>query len=1063
MAHDPFADVADDAGLEPAGTAFGGPTPASRDASEREVEVVSPVVTDPFAEFVDEGTVGQREAFARGAVSGVVRQGSFGAGAATGFRTGLGLPIPHPVAKGAAIAATTVIGAAGGMFVGEVINEPLARLEFSIRDLEELPEDVRGFGAAGETFGGVLTLSGGVAAVARQGFRFAPSKVGSYLNNILEAAGTRTKTFLFNELKMGAAAATAGGLAVELVPEQPRVRFASEIVGGSYPFIVNNAAKGIFGFAKSTFNRFTDAGRKTRAGQVLQEFFELSGEDPQTFANLLAQTDFPGVKTSAAQKIGQPAAAHFEAELDELLRPFGEERKLMAKNSLKAITNMMVLLRGTGDPAALRKVATIRYRFFKGMLQARVNQATDLAIVAAEKITQDTPGARSTISKEIGTIVEKSLKDARFLETRTWSLVDSSVPMDPEEILATWSKLLGQVLPRKVQDLPEVITGTLSDLKAAVRVLQKVDEGKGKELAKGELKAAQKMMSSGFFIKLRDEALSQVRQLDRLKFPNERRILGELAEAVLVDLDAGFEAATALTATTREAYNTARDFSHALNEVYTRTFIGAARATGPTGARRVPPEILAREALATGEELGALRLRELREGIDFLVRQGGPVGANAEQQLELLMDLQGRFIRLAAAESIDPLTGRVNAKKLTKFLSDNEEMIDGLSPELRANFETAAKTEEGLRAVELATPLRTAKTGEVTLSANIEREAAFTRILGVESGAKAVEGAISSSTPTRHLSRMARLARRGGDEAVQGFRGAIWDYALQRATDLEGNLSLRVLAGTLTEPLGIGFPSLIQFMEVNNIMMRAQAEDVRQLITRARTIGEAMEVRPIGDPLIGGDAFDIPEMMLDGALRISGAQVGRQIAGATGGGTVQTPGITASLAKRVLGRIPQLKVRDILKDAFLGAPLVPGDPNDPYGLLRHLLTRPATAEQAFEFSRQLHAYAFMAGYTFLSDEDNFLIARDAREEDPFAAVEDTPEDEAADEATEEKLRGLPPEGDFEDTGVSIGQEQNFFPEEISGAPEEEIAEEEPSKFKKLVSGLKALIPKEIRP
>lgn len=969
-----------------------------------------------------------REAFGRGLASGVARGAPLAPGAFAGGRLGALGFAGGPVVGTATTILGTLLGLGTAYFAGEAINESLVERELSIRDLEELPPRLRGVGAVGQTFGGALTIGLSPIGLAKLGFRFGPSKVGNYLNRILDFAGKNPARFTLREVQASAVAAGAGGVAVEAFPDQPGIRLGAEVVGGAYHQLLFNgtkaAAKGIF----SIVGKFRDAGRQSRAGQILQDYMVKSGEDPEIFANLVAQLDFPGVETTVAQKIGSKAAAHFEAELAEQMRTFAEPARRMAKDSLKALTNMLVLLRGTGDPAALREVAAIRYRFFKTFFQNRINRATDEAIAAAEKITTDTPGARSELSRQAEQVIGKSLEGSRAVERKVWKDVAHNVSLEAKKVLAGWDRLLGQILPRKVAELPAVITNTMFDIQSAVDVLATVVRTGGREVNPEEVKAAAKTLTTGFFIKLRDELLSQVRQLDRQKFPNERRLLGEMAEDVLEAIDDGFEAAPGLSSASREAYNVARDYSHALNEVYTRTFVGAARSTTATGARRIPPELLLRESLATGKELGALRLRELKEAVAFLGKQAMNPGVRGQVQVsfeemgrnfELMLDIQGRLLRLAASESIEgtgPRAGRVSAKQLAKFISDNEEIFNELPPKIREDLLAALKTEEGLRAVERATPLRTARTGEVTLSANMEREAAFARILRVESVPKAVEGALASDTPLRYLVRMARLARRGGDAPTQALRGAIWDDAIRRASDFEGNISLRELSAALTQPIAPGFPSLLQYMQAERLMTLTEIGQVRQLINRARAIGEALETRPVGEALFGGDITDVPEMFLDTALRVAGAQTGRQVALLTGGGTVQTPGMGASLAKRVFSRLPKFRVKEILKDAFLGAPLEPG--GKPYSLLISLLDRPDTPTAAFEKARQIHAYAFMAGYTYLSDEDNFLlqVSPEAQAAEPPGV---SPEDETADEAAEQALRSLPAEFEQSQTENAI--------------------------------------------
>lgn len=64
------------------------------------------------------------------------------------------------------------------------------------------------------------------------------------------------------------------------------------------------------------------------------------------------------------------------------------------------------------------------------------------------------------------------------------------------------------------------------------------------------------------------------------------------------------------------------------------------------------------------------------------------------------MDAQNRFIRLAAAENIDTLTGKLNWSRLTDFVHNNEATMDRF-PGVRDDLQNAIKTTREVERLEL--------------------------------------------------------------------------------------------------------------------------------------------------------------------------------------------------------------------------------------------------------------------------------------------------------------------------------------------------------------------------
>ncbi|KKK51701.1 hypothetical protein LCGC14_3112310, partial [marine sediment metagenome] len=195
-----------------------------------------------------------------------------------------------------------------------------------------------------------------------------------------------------------------------------------------------------------------------------------------------------------------------------------------------------------------------------------------------------------------------------------------------------------------------------------------------------------------------------------------------------------------------------------------------------------------------------------------------------------MLDAQKRLFKLAAAASRDPITGRVSSKSLQKFINKNEELLDRFPDQIRNDLQAAVDSEIALKVLERRTPIRTTKSGEVVFSRKIEAEAAFTRILGVESAADAVRGALTSDNPLRALVRMARVARRGGEAAVEGLRGAIWDDAIRQATNSDGTIVLGNLVRSLDGEIRPGLPSMVQIMRRQKLMRPDEIGMLRQLI-----------------------------------------------------------------------------------------------------------------------------------------------------------------------------------------------------------------------------------------
>jgi len=866
--------------------------------------------TDDFGEFpIVEPTATEKLAtFSRSATGGAVETGLTVGGMVMGAQIGaLGGPAaPVTVPLGAAI------GAGAGFMAGRE-----AKRQMGTPETEELDPALRPFSVAGEVVGTSVPIAGVPLAAARAGARLPPSVVGNFLNKIVDYSARAPIAFSAAEGAAVAGSAVAGGVSEAFLPGQTGPRIAAEIAGGFFnpTRLAIGAARGTMDAANSVMQSMSSAGRETRAAKLLAEVMEEAGERPEMVARMLDETDIPGVNLTAGQKTGSPGLLALEAKLASESAKFGAEAARRSQDSLRSIESMATALRGTGDPNALRTAAELRARYFRVLLSSRARSAEQEAIDAARKISRDDPGAMSTLGKQAGDAVEQALKDARAAENDLWGAVPKDTIVTVPSILDRYKSIRSELLPE--EPIPDVIEGFVS----------RMNKGNGATTATEVLRFRSRSLA------LAREAASQG------KF-NDARILGELAEASLDDLDSAFSTSSGEVA---DAYTNARTFSRELHDTFTRTFAGTVMGQTRTGAQRIPPELVMRRALGTGKEGADLRLLELENATQFMATRGLD-SPDAAKNVGVMLDAQQRLIRIAASQAIDPTTGLVNPARLSRFIRDNAVIINRF-PEAKADITAAVKTEQARRAMERVVSGATKA---------IERQAAFSRIAGIESPSDAIRSAISGSTPAGDLKEIVKLAKRGGAEAIEGMKAAVFDDVVRKATGSTGQISLPKMRAALFDPMRPNGPSVVDVLKADGVFKADDVSRLQTLFSRADEIADALQR--------GGDALNAlersPDALFDMVLRIAGAKAGASVAGETSGATLVAAGRGSSFARNVFGKLPQTKVRDVLIEAAL-------DPKFAAMLLR----KPKTPSEGLKLARQIHAYMIQAGINFIEPAD----------------------------------------------------------------------------------------------
>lgn len=874
---------------------------------------------DKWAEFesVETSFGDKAKAFVKGAIGGVTETGGMVAGTLGG--AALGFAAGGPLG-GAALGA---LGSEIGRRTGKMLREG-----GGAGTVEDMDPSVRPYGYAGEVVGGGAPIAATPIGIGAAGLRVAStSGFGGFINRMLEMAASSPKSFAASEAAGLAGAALGSGIAESAAPGKTGIRVGAEIAGGF--FNPTRLVLGSFGTAldgvKGVIGSLGKTGQQNRAAEFLQKLITESGEDPAKVAAALRASGLPGIELTAAQKSGSQALASLEALMSKDSAKFGVERQRIGDEAMSAIRDMIVALRATGDPNALKAAANIQYQYFKSLIAGRLQAAERDATEAAGKIASESPAARAAISKHADELLQGALKDVRASERQLWEAIPRDVKGATSNLTAKYAELKNELLPNET--LPSVIDGF-------VRTLTKKGErgeilgADGKPMRTFSIGDDAGQTTSGNLLRFRSRALELARDASANGNSGDARRYGVLAEAALDDL-------AALPSKT-QGLAEARAFSRELHDTFTRTFAGDAVAVGRGGRDRIPPELTLKFALGGGREQGALQLRQIEEAMKFLPARN----LGGETELRQMVDLQNRFIRVAASESIDPLTGRVSQIKIADFMRKNEEILNRF-PSVKSDLTKALSSEAALQDVQ-----RTL-TGATKV---MEQKTAFGKLAGAENPVDVVRSAVTGNAPVSELTDLARVAKAGGNNAVDGLRASVWDDAIRRATDASGNVSVEVLNRNMFKPLGPNQPSLIKLMQEKGIITNADAAKATDLFKEYAKVEKALTggtgIAKIGDI----------DPLFDMVARMAGVHAASLVA-PKGPGAIVAAGRASAFARNLFENVPIAKMRDVLIQAAT-------DPK----FAAMLLEKPATKQAGFRLATQIHAYLFQAGLSALDGE-----------------------------------------------------------------------------------------------
>lgn len=924
-----------------------------------------------------------------GLLEGLTRTSPTTTGAILGFRGSSRMaPLMGPYAP-LGILGGTMFGAGMGMAAGDLLTE-----NFDVKYPGVSRQDLVPYREGGKTWGDTIALapiafnipvtqaerlSQAIRLIEPTAQKFGMAGAASasrFFTEVIAGMGRTAqaypKSFLAAEVTSGAGAGLGGGMAERYAPGEPGTRLASEIVGGvlapSRLFIHMGSAKSLLSNIGASFSK--DA-REARAANKLYSILQDSGEDIDKVIRALEANVPRGAAPTAAQKTGVRSLSILENTLARENAKYGGEIADQAKKTLEAYQLLARNLDAVGTPQALRAAAQLREEAFNAMLDNRQGIALANAAQKVKAITKDTPEARQQIGQIVRDATYDSLADARKHERFLWDRVSKEFEkakvetyrdragfenkrlvyqkLDPENTVKNYLDEVIKLDPVIYKNtVPKVVRDIMSRLGATDDAVSMYRNGRyhpdyaEKGVIPDQFMPKIPAIELPNLVNLRSNLLELSRNAAIKGDNNEARFYGNIADSMLQDL----------SKVKSTKLDEARDFSRVLNDYFTRSFAGKVLSKEATGGMAYPPEVLVQRAFGANNDLAAMRMADIEDAVGMLgkeytdaVNKFGKRSAQAQALKPLatlsadrvvsIRDAQERILRLAAAETIDPNTGRVSASRLSRFVEKRRPLLDKL--QITSDLSDAVKAENMLKAT---------MAGNSFMQKSLRDQTAFAQVLKFESPTMAIADALNSKTPVQAFSRITQLAKAGGPDAAAGLKSSLYDYAFTKAGGDKG-FSPQAFEDAFFKPIARGQPSIYNIMRSQGLMTLTEGKNLKRIIDPMLNVEKAVGDRRLLEGVIQG-----ADAATELALRVVGARIGTSVSSG-GPGSLIAASAGSKYMRQIFDKSPMLMVRGIIEEAT----------KDPQ-MMALLLRKGVTEGDKLRLAQQMHSYLGAAGLNY---------------------------------------------------------------------------------------------------
>jgi hypothetical protein len=750
-------------------------------------------------------------------------------------------------------------GGAYGMWAGNKAAEGL-----KLRRPEEMPPGDRKFGYWGESFGGSVGSLVAPYSVANSAWRVGgTSNAGKFLDNMLDSIKAAPVRYAMTEVVMASSAASGAFTAEAFLPGHEGARVNAEFFAGTLnpASLVRSGAEFGWRSVRKVYQGISPEGRMTAAGKLLRQAMDLGDEpdislvhaaykaagiiDPKNPEPIQGKAVKGLQNMNVGQLTGSKGIAILIKHLEETDPKFALENNAKLKQGLEVLQGHVALLTLTGDPEALKAAAEIRDTYYRALIKADVDKGLREATAAMGAITKDTPKVRLDLSNTVKAKLDESVQRSRAIMNEkwgAWTAMEGGNSSGFENFQRQFNEEYAKV-PEVYRK--EIVPAPIEEFFRKMNAKPKVNEELTYDPATLSFKTTLKEEKPGTTVnemyQFRSIFLEKSREAARAGKDNESRQYSNMAEAILDDL------AGAMTPAGKAAYDDARGFTREFHDAFTRSFVGQADAVGKYGDR-IQPEILLRRAFATGKEIGHLQLLDIENATRFLTERG----VENQADVDVVMDAQNRFIRLAAADRIDPLTGKLNTSGLAEFMRDSEAIMDRF-PGIKEDLGNAIKTTREVERLELMMQNK---------NRLMEDTKVFSKLVKND-GIAVAQSALTSNNMQRDIEALVSVAMKGAvgkngplfdvAAATAGMRASVYTAAinLSRGASRTGqrDINMDVVRSLLFEA-PIGQQSVMQIFQKTGAVSAREAGKIKTLfdtlgaIQKSADPGTMLQVKP---------------------------------------------------------------------------------------------------------------------------------------------------------------------------------------------------------------------------
>lgn len=795
-------------------------------------------------------------------------------------------PIPDEIPDSPFVSGMRDAGAVAATFLLTPFGANIKMLEGASTgaNLKRIVEGFKSF-SAGQFKTGVGELASGTAGLAVKG----KEGVKGIAKDMGESIRDRPIATVLGEF----AGATAGGYAgfsvAQTFPDSPVAKFTAEVSVGSFataaaPRMGVKGYQSLMGY----FRKNVDTDNVLVQKRLQRDLDETGTEGHDSVLEKLrageSLTRLKGVATPS-----QTTGSHTIARIHQAL--VEQTDKLKHAQQVQFEEFNTALLESAKDGVAAPGKIEYTKQFLRDQQQG-LSEALDQMVKNAKMITTQTikdyqdKGIKLTLD-DANKIAQEQLefirKAARAQEAQLYEAIPDSVKFNmaaPVEVLI--KELSRRSRSSDPADIPSYVTQLIGKVvKLSAKEAKKT--GKTHAFKSGTYK---KTATAKELRHLRGRLIQDARQAAADNNGEKATFLNKLAEGIRLSLseisdDASEEAVHAI--------KSANMFSTKFNDVFTRGHIAPLMKSVPEGGTKLQKDDFLDMGVKGAGRKKAKTIRAIIEQPKKLIEdEGVPLGKDADPNklIGAVEDwIKGDFVkRFIEDNNFKHLTSQGSdtleaAKRYLKANEDTFDMFPSVREDLQRMIDTGDASSVLTRRVEdLGSRLGNVNISKATMFIKQRTSDAFDSIKNLD-GVN-VDKQIQMLVNT--------VNKDSSGEALEGLQAALFNWVIERGkgTAVTINKKDLFLDGTLLTR-AINDPATKVML--HRVLSKKQLDHLELI----RDATERLSISRNAVPSKEGVTGDKLGSTLSTLVSVAGAQLGRKIAGVTGGGTVQTPGIMA--------------------------------------------------------------------------------------------------------------------------------------------------------------------------